>query len=43
MAHERLKMDHDLRKMELEVELQRLKVQKCTMEHGMRSGEGNDA
>ena len=43
MAHERLKMDHDLRKMELEVELQYLKVQECAMEHGMHSSEGNDA
>ena len=43
MAHKCLKMDHDLRKMELEVELQHLNVQKCAMEHGMRSGEGNDA
>ena len=43
MAHKCLKMDHNLHKMELEVELQCLKVQKCAMEYGIHCGEGNDA
>ena len=43
MVHECVKMDHEFHKMQLEIELQHLKIQECAIEHGVHSGEGNKA